>query len=218
MSSSQTTAPSRGRRTKRATGDEREQSILETLEELLKEHSFHEISIDDLARGAGISRPTFYFYFPSKEAVLLTLLDAIVSEADASSDTAQAMLENDPALYLRTALGAYFTTFGTHSNVALAASEAQATNQEVRTLWNGVRERWVAAATSAIEAERKRGAAPEGIPARDLAIALISMNEGVQFASFSGEQPAVADENVIDTLISVWLRAIYAGNPPAPKQ
>lgn len=214
----ETTAPSRGRRTKRATGDEREQLILETLAELLAEQSFHEISIDDLARGAGISRPTFYFYFPSKEAVLLTLLDAIVKQADASSDAAQALLEHDPALYLRSALGAYFTTFGSHSAVALAASESQTTNREVRTLWNGVRERWVSAATSAIEAERKRGAAPQGIPARDLAIALISMNEGVQFSSISGEQPAVAEANVIDTLTSVWLHAIYAGNPPERKQ
>ena len=41
-----------------------------------------EISVDDLAKGAGISRPTFYFYFPSKDAVLLTLLDRVITEAD----------------------------------------------------------------------------------------------------------------------------------------
>ena len=40
--------------------------------------------MDDLAKGAGISRPTFYFYFPSKEAVLLTLLDRVIDEADAA--------------------------------------------------------------------------------------------------------------------------------------
>ena len=43
------------------------------------------ISVDDLARGAGISRPTFYFYFASKDAVLLTLLDRVVAEADAAT-------------------------------------------------------------------------------------------------------------------------------------
>ena len=71
---------SRSRRTPRVTGDERERSILETFERLLGERSWHAISIDDIARGAGISRPTFYFYFASKEAVLLSLFDRIVAE------------------------------------------------------------------------------------------------------------------------------------------
>src|SRR6476620_7621514 len=69
------TRPTRGRRAPRVTGDERERAILETFERLLGERPLHEISVDDLARGAGISRPTFYFYFASKQAVLLTLVD-----------------------------------------------------------------------------------------------------------------------------------------------
>src|SRR5688500_5015616 len=78
-----TTARStRGRRAGRPTGDDRELAILATAERLLGERTLREISIDDLAKGAGISRPTFYFYFPSKDAVLLALLDRVVSEAD----------------------------------------------------------------------------------------------------------------------------------------
>ena len=55
------TRPARGRRTRRATGDDRERAILASLERLLEERSLGEISVDDLARGAGISRPSFYF-------------------------------------------------------------------------------------------------------------------------------------------------------------
>jgi AcrR family transcriptional regulator len=211
-------APERGRRAKRPTGDEREQLIRETLESLLEEKSFHEISIDDLAKGAGISRPTFYFYFESKEAVLLSLLDEIVSQADAASDAAQAVMDQDPARFLRDSLSAYFHYFGAHRAVAVAGNEAGAANERVRVLWNGVRERWVAAASSAIEAERARGTAPEGIPSRDLAVALITMNEGVLFSAFAGEQPAVDEDSVIDVITDIWLKAIYGGPPPAPAQ
>jgi AcrR family transcriptional regulator len=211
-------APERGRRAKRPTGDEREQLIRETLESLLETKSFHEISIDDLAKGAGISRPTFYFYFESKEAVLLSLLDEIVGQADAASDEAQKALDQDPARFLRDSLTAYFHYFGAHRAVSVAGTEASAGNPQVRTLWNGVRERWVAAATTAIEAERTRGAAPEGLPARDLAIALINMNEGVLFSAFAGEQPAIAEDSVVDVLSDVWLKAIYGGHPPEPTQ
>src|SRR5215211_3768567 len=78
------TAP-RGRRVPRPSGDDRELAILATAERLLAEKPLAAVSVDDLARGAGISRPTFYFYFPSKDAVLLTLLDRVVAEADAAS-------------------------------------------------------------------------------------------------------------------------------------
>src|SRR3954447_1860164 len=78
------TRPTRGRRTPRVSGDERERTILATFEGLLQQRSLHEISIDDIARGAGISRPTFYFYFASKEAVLLSLLERMLAAAHAT--------------------------------------------------------------------------------------------------------------------------------------
>src|SRR5262245_35097547 len=71
----------RGRRTPRPSGDDRRQALLATAERLLDKRSLADVSIDDLARGAGISRPTFYFYFPSKDAVLLTLLDRVIEQA-----------------------------------------------------------------------------------------------------------------------------------------
>jgi AcrR family transcriptional regulator len=214
-----TKTPARGRRDKRPSGDEREQLIRETLESLLAERQFHEISIDDLARGAGISRPTFYFYFESKEAVLLALLDEIVQQADAASDVAIEMIDQDPATFLRGALAAYLHAFGEHRAVSVAGTQAGAANPEVRNLWNAVRERWVGMAVAAIEAERARGTAPkDGPSARDLAIGLLNMNEGVLFSTFAGEQPSIPENDVIDTLTHIWLHAVYAGAPPAVDQ
>ena len=193
----------------RATGDDRERSILETAERLLEERSLQEISVDDLARGAGISRPSFYFYFPSKEAVLLTLLDRMVDEARTEQGDVLERLADDPAARLREGLAAFHKVFGAHRAVTLAAAEARITSAEVRELWAGVMETWVREATEAIEAERARGAAPPGLPARDLATALIQMNERVLYASFAGETPSVAEADVIDVLLGVWVKAIY---------
>ncbi len=60
------------RRTPRK-GDLTEQAILDTAARLLAERPLSEIGIDELARGAGISRSSFYFYFASREALLRTL-------------------------------------------------------------------------------------------------------------------------------------------------
>jgi TetR/AcrR family transcriptional regulator, ethionamide resistance regulator len=208
-------APARGRRTPRASGDERERAILTTAERLLEERPLSEISVEDLARGAGISRPTFYFYFPSKDAVLLTLVDRMVEAGTASREEALAKLAKEPRAGWRMALQASFDAFGSRRAVILAAAELRTTNAEARELWSRVMEGWVADVTEVIESERARGVAPAGQPARDLAIALLQMNERAQYATFAGESPALTEDKILDALVDVWVRAIYGSAPAA---
>jgi TetR/AcrR family transcriptional regulator, ethionamide resistance regulator len=206
--------PARGRRAPRVSGDERERSILETAERLLEDRSFHEISIDDLARGAGISRPTFYFYFPSKEAVLLTLVDRMVEEARTGQGDALERFSEDPAYWMRQSVTAIYETFRSHRAVVVAAADMRSTSEEGRELWARVMEQWIQETTAAIEMERARGAAPDGLPARDLAVALNLMNERVLLATLAEHEPALDEEKAIDVLVDVWLRAIYGNAEP----
>jgi AcrR family transcriptional regulator len=212
-----TVAPrsARGRRAGRVSGDERERAILATAERLLQERPLHEISVDDLARGAGISRPTFYFYFASKEAVLLALMDRLVEEARRGIEFA--MLASDPPRVVREGIASVYTTFREHRAVALAASDASSASPAVRELWSRVMDAFVAETTAAIEAERARGAAPDGgVSARDLAVALNLMNERVHHATLAGETPAIGEDAFLDTLVRVWLLAIYGTTEPEP--
>jgi TetR/AcrR family transcriptional regulator, ethionamide resistance regulator len=199
----------RGRRSPRASGDEREQAILATAERLLEERPLSEISVEDLARGAGISRPSFYFYFPSKDAVLLSIVDRIVEEAASNREEALAKLAEEPRAGLRQGLQASFEAFGSRRAVSLAAAELRAANPEARELWSRVMRGWVDDVAAIIESERARGAAPPGQPARDLAIALVQMNERAQFASFAGETPSLEPDRALDVLVDIWVRAIY---------
>src|SRR3954470_11892206 len=118
----------RSRRPARPSGDDREVAILTTCEKLLAERPLSAISVDDLARGAGISRPTFYFYFRSKDAVLLSLLDRVIARADRVSADAFAARSGDRRKAWRDGITAYYETFRAHRGVALAVAEARATN------------------------------------------------------------------------------------------
>src|SRR3954470_4399848 len=208
-------ASGRGRRATRASGDDRERAILETTERLLEERPLSEISVDDLAKGAGISRPTFYFYFPSKDAVVLTIVDRLVAAAAGSREEAlRTLAEGDPRAGLRQGLEDLYCAFRSRRAVTLAAAELRMTNPEARELWTQVMEGWVADVTAVIEAERARGAAPAGEPARDIAIALVQMNERVQYATFAGESPSLEEDRVLDVLVDIWLRAIYGSAEP----
>jgi AcrR family transcriptional regulator len=205
--------PSRGRRSSRPSGDDRELAILTTAEGLLATRPLSEISVDDLAKGAGISRPTFYFYFPSKDAVLLSLLDRVVTEVDAAIDGLNDMLPSDPARVWRAGIAAFFEAFGSHRWVATAGAAALSTHPEFRQVWLQLMQRWIDQTAELITAERHRGAAPDTIPADDLAISLNLMNERAMTATFSAEQPAVDHDHVVDTLTHIWLASIYGTLP-----
>jgi TetR/AcrR family transcriptional regulator, ethionamide resistance regulator len=207
-----TAAPTRalrGRRSARPSGDDREQAILATAERLLAERAFADISVDDLAKGAGLSRPTFYFYFKSKEAVVLSLLEPVIARADSEFDGAVQRLPADPRRVWRNGIKAFFTAFGSHRTLARAATEALGTSSEMRAVWSGFMQKWIDQTAAMITAERARGAAPETIPAADLATALNQMNERTMMAALSAESPAVGEDRVVDTLTHIWVTSIY---------
>ncbi|HME47628.1 TetR/AcrR family transcriptional regulator [Mycobacterium sp.] len=204
----------RGRRSSRPSGDDREAAILQTAERLLAERLLSEISVDDLAKGAGISRPTFYFYFPSKDAVMLTLLDRVAHEVDSEIGELQERLRADPVRGWRVAINGFFEAFGTRRWVTRAGAAAMRTQPEVRQIWLSLMQKWIDQTAALITAERKRGAAPETIPAKDLAISLNLMNERAMLAAFAGEQPAVEHDRVVDALTHIWLNSIYGAARP----
>lgn len=211
MTTASSTRAPRGRRSTRPSGDDREQAILATAEQLLQERPLADISVDDLAKGAGLSRPTFYFYFPSKDAVLLTLFERVIVEADSALE---GMLTNPPAdvkALWRNGINLFVDTFGSQRAVSLAADAAR-TNKDLRELWSRFMQKWVGRIAAVIEAERGRGAAPVTLPAHDLSAALNLLNEKVMLTSFAGERPSVPNQQLLDTLAHIWVSSIY-GEP-----
>lgn len=216
MSTASETRTPRGRRSARPSGDDREQAILATAAQLLEQRPFAEISVDDLAKGAGISRPTFYFYFGSKEAVLLTLWERVIQEADAALEGAAAAAgvpgqHREGRDVWRPAIKVFFDTFGAHRHVTVAASASG--NAAVRDVFAKFMQKWIGFTAATIEAERRRGAAPDTLPAHDLATALNLMNERTLLAAFASESPGIPSDRVLDSLVHVWTCTVYGDCP-----
>ncbi len=200
----------RGRRAVRPSGDDRELAILETARRLLEERSIADVSVDDLAKGAGLSRPTFYFYFSSKDVVLFALFEQAIGAADvAFEQNNQAPPATDRYAMCRAGIGVFFDTFARHRGVSRAAHEVRASHPEVRDLLARFMDKWIGSTTAIIEAGRAQGLAPTTLPARDLATALYLMNERALSASFTDEQPSIAQDRLLDTLTHIWVTSIY---------
>lgn len=58
-------------------GRRRRAEILDAAEELFLASGFHAVSVDDLGAAAGITGPGLYRHFPSKDALLMAVLDRI---------------------------------------------------------------------------------------------------------------------------------------------
>ena len=213
MTTANRASVSRARRSTRPSGDDREQAILTTLERLLEQRPLAEISVDDLAKGAGLSRPTFYFYFPSKDAVLLTLFERVLAEADATFEGRADDYAVDPAGVWRDGIYAFFAPLRAHVAVTLAGVAATTSNTEIRELWSAFMQKWVDRTAAVITAERARGAAPDTVPAQALATALNLMNERTMFASYTGQRPSIAEDAALDTLVHIWVTSIYGKAP-----
>jgi AcrR family transcriptional regulator len=52
--------------------------ILDAVDRLLGRYGYQKMTMDDLAREAGISKRTIYLHFPGKEAVALASIDRVV--------------------------------------------------------------------------------------------------------------------------------------------
>ncbi|MBD7950257.1 MULTISPECIES: TetR/AcrR family transcriptional regulator [Oerskovia] len=55
--------------------DERRVQLLTIAERLFSDHGYHHITMDDIADGAGVSKPVLYRHFPSKLDLYLALVD-----------------------------------------------------------------------------------------------------------------------------------------------
>jgi TetR/AcrR family transcriptional regulator, ethionamide resistance regulator len=208
VTAASSTRSSRGRRSARPSGDDRELAILTTAERLLEQRPLADISVDDLAKGAGLSRPTFYFYFPSKDAVMLTLFERVIVEADSALESMVANPPTDLKALWRIGINVFVETFGSHRAVSLAAESAR-TNKDLRELWSRFMQKWVGHIATLIETERSRGVAPVTLPAHELSAALNLLNEKVMLTSFAGERPSVPRERLLETLVHIWVTSIY---------
>ena len=192
-----------------AKGDLKEQAILETCERLLCERPLGDITVDELAAGAGISRPSFYFYFESKDAVLQALVEDITDEMYRESERWLERSDDPPAEIALRSIEASARLWQEHGPVLRAANQTWGAVPGMRTFWENMMGRFVEQSARTIREERKAGDAPGGPDPEALAKALIWMNERCFYTTSLGLGPALSQVELVPTLTAIWLRAIY---------
>lgn len=201
MTAPQDRAPARGRRGP-SKGDRREAAILDTARRLLAEQPLSAITVDQLAKGAGLSRSTFYFYFDSRDTVVYTLVaDSLTELADIMNDLVPPL----PAAFRR-AIARYLERWQQHGPL-LRAFGSTDRDARVEHAWADTHSRIRDQLGGLIDAERAAGRAPDGPDALFLADALLAM---MWRAGYEHSLAAGADVDIkVDTLTTVFTRSIW---------
>jgi AcrR family transcriptional regulator len=192
-----------------AKGDRRRQAIVAAVEHLLHERTIADLSVENIAAAAGISRSGFYFYFENKYAALG---DALQDAADEMTRAADDFFtgSDGPAEYFAREVADVASLWRRHTDLMVAIVDAAHSDQGARTLWEAWLERFITAISERIETDRASGKAPPGPPApRDLARILMLMNQAV-FDDLARRRAGDEErDRTVGALNRVWLASVW---------
>ena len=186
-------------------------ALCDALLELVEETPFKDISVDDIARAAGIKRSAFYVYFSDKQDLLVATTaetaEALYREADRWWHG-----EGPPEERLIEALTGMAELYERHGSLLRVATEVATYDDELRLFWRGIVERFVAATETHLRHEQEAGRVPRTLDPRATAESLVWMAERCCYIYLaSGERSA---RELVGSLGATWTAALY----PAPGQ
>jgi TetR/AcrR family transcriptional regulator, ethionamide resistance regulator len=211
MAESRTSKPQapRGRRRAPTKGDRREQALLDALERLLAQQPVTRLSVDQIATEAGLSRTAFYFYFSSKEAAVMRLVERSVAAIWQVPDSWLLGDDPDPAGSLSRSIAAAVRVWEEHGAVLGAVVESASYDRELWEFWRRTLEGFIDAAAARIARDQKAGRTRPDLDPRATAEALCWMNERYLYAYLAGGATPKPGPDVRRTLTEVWLRVLY---------
>ena len=190
---------------RRRTREEVQQAVRAALIEMLAERPFKDVTVDELAKRAGLSRTAFYFYYPDKNEVLKEAANAAAAEVYAEADRWWHG-EGRPEDLVREALEGIAGVYCDHADVLRAAVEATTYDPEFRAFYEALIRRFVDATAEHLRRElgagRLRPLEPDSI-----AEALVWMAERCNYAFLLLEGRPKSE--VVDSLTAIWIHALY---------
>ena len=183
-------------------GDQREQAILDAAEALLERERAEPMTVESIAKGAGILRGSLYFYFGSKQEVLAALVARTVAQLyldDQSTDPGAPVRD-----IVRRAVENTARTWREHGTVMRAAVEFSAEVPEIARLWQAtIANNTAAMARVLVAAGLSEQDGPTGAAA--LAHALCWMTERNFY--HASTQPGGLDR-MAETMVEIWCRVL----------
>jgi AcrR family transcriptional regulator len=187
-------------------GPERKAQLLKVARKVFGTKGFHGVSMDDVAREAGVTKPILYDHFSSKEALYLALLDADAESLEHRIRDALAAPTGNRER-IRASFQAYFDFVDEHAEgFRLMMQETVGTDDVFRSNVGKVRDHIMNEVSALIVRESQGRLDPD--EADDVALALVGMVETAARRDPGG--PKERRRRTVDTLVRLAWRGITA--------
>jgi len=200
-----------GRR-RRRTPEAAEREIVDAAEAMLREKPFRELTVDDLMRRTGLSRPSFYVYFSDRHDLVLKVVEHIGGELFAMSERWYSGTGDGPAL-VREAIDGLVGVFAEHGPVLRALADAAAEDPRVEAAYLALLQRFVDATARHIEDEIAAGRVLPLDPVPTATALTWMMERYLQLGI--GRTPDAPVEPIVDVLSTIWSRVLYGSAQPS---
>ena len=188
-----------------------EQIILDAVQALLATKEFRELTVEDVMATTGLTRTSFYRYFPDLDAALLRWLAILGDDlrrcADRWLQDASSGIESGVELV---------TLYKDHGRLLLAFEQAAGAGTEIDEAWHAVIQSFIDRYSDFIVELRRRRWTNVEQP-EQTARALVCMTERYLLETY-GRGPAVDVDVAARTLAEIWQRALFSSQitkPPA---
>jgi AcrR family transcriptional regulator len=187
-----------------------EQAILNATERLLAQVPLSEISVADILAETGLARATFYFYFSSKYAVVVSLLGRLYDDMYVLVEPFVGEDDRPPDAALRDSIQAAAAFWSEHRPALQAVHEHWSSVLELRAAWLEIIARYTDAVATRIECDRAAGIAPKGPDGRQLAAALLWGTDRCMYVAGLGlDEDMPSEQAIVEPVLALWLGAIY---------
>lgn len=202
------------RRSGAAPAAELRERILSATRELLRQHRFESLSVADILTAAEISRASFYFYFPSKQAVLGELVrDAVAQGQQAAQPWIDA--RQDPVEALRAGVRGGARLWHANAGVLMAIVENWGANDDLRALWLEQMNLFTEAAAARIQTDPQARQRLADTDIQAVAASLTWLGERLYYLAAAGIPPFDDEQILTQTLTNAWTTTLY-GHPAPP--
>jgi TetR/AcrR family transcriptional regulator, ethionamide resistance regulator len=210
----ETSAPRAGaaRESRRLRREQVRSEILRVALEQAEGAPFRDLTVDEIARAAGISRSAFYTHFRDKHDLLRAAVEDVADELYRMAEIWW-LGEGPPAERVRVALEGVVAVYAQNAALLRLVTEVSTYDEEVRELWVAIVERFVEATAEHIRGEQAKDLISATLDPRATAEALVWMNERLSYVYLGREQRQPAD--LVAAMAPVWTAALYPGVIPA---
>lgn len=187
-------------------GDRTRTRILEVLEALLGEAPYEEVTIAEVTRRAGVTRPAFYFHFDTLGAAVSSLMERLFEDFAALAGDWYGHAGRSQPENLRKGMADTVALWRRHAVVMDAMMRAAASDHAASRILDEWIDAFTARAIPVVRADsRGLDVRPDAVARLLVAMTFDAMRRDVRKIVATGS----SDEELAGTIAAVWSRTVY---------